>query len=178
VKTIFAATAAAVILMASPALADCNGSHVLDRCLFGTWNYASGGSAAWMSRNIHMAHVTGLTHNGLTITFRPDGTFSTGHADIHATVAANDGSMSGTGHAVGQANGTWSTAGGRFSFCTAPGGMRTTVTIMVHGRPMTVTPPMPTHPQATAYTCSGAALSTTMPIPGHEPIVTVYSRGH
>ncbi len=86
--------------------------------------------------------------------------------------------MSGTGHAVGQASGTWSTTGGHFNFCLAPGGMRTTVTVMVHGRPMTVTPPAPTHPQATAYTCAGATLTTTTPIPGHEPIVTVYARGH
>ena len=169
----------AAALAAAPAFADCAGSHAIDRCLIGTWNYASGGSAAWLNRNIHSAHVTGLTHNGLNITFRPDGTFSTGQTDIHATVAANDGSMTGTGHAVGQANGTWSATGGKFSFCMAPGGMKTTVTVMVHGRPITVTPPAPTHPQATSYTCNATALTTTItPIPGREPIVTVYSRSH
>jgi hypothetical protein len=56
--------------------------------------------------------------------------------------------------------------------------MRTTVTIMVHGHPMTVTPPAPTGPHATAYSCGGNTLTTTTPIPGHEPIVTVYARGH
>ncbi|HEX4301637.1 MAG TPA: hypothetical protein VHZ78_02505 [Rhizomicrobium sp.] len=169
-----AAAFAATLLAASPALADCAGSHALDRCLIGTWHYASGGSAEWMSRNIHMAHVTGITHNDLTITFRPDGTFATGHTDVHATIAANDGSMTGSGHAEGQASGAWSAGGGHFNFCMTPGSMRTTVTIVVHGRPMTVTPPMPTHPTATAYTCSGNMLTTTQPIPGHEPIVTIY----
>jgi hypothetical protein len=172
-----AAAAVVSLLAASPAFADCAGSHALDRCLIGTWHYTSGGSAAWMARNIHMAHVTGLTHNGLTIAFNGDGTFSTGQADIRATVAANDGSMSGTGHAVGRASGTWSTTAGHFNFCMTPGSLRATVTIMVQGHPMTVTPPAPTHPQATPYTCSGNTLTTTQPIPGHEPIVTVYARG-
>ncbi|HEY4944039.1 MAG TPA: hypothetical protein VII56_21605 [Rhizomicrobium sp.] len=176
-KKLFAC-AAFSLLVASPALADCAGSHVLDRCLIGTWHYASGGSAAWMSRNIHMAHVTGITHNDLMITFMADGTFATGHSDVHATVAANEGGMTATGHAVGQASGTWSATGGRFSFCTTPGSVHTAVTVTVHGRPITVTPPVPTHPQATAYTCNATSLTTSQPIPGHEPIVTKYSRSH
>ena len=163
---------------ATPAFADCAGSHALDRCLIGTWSYSSGGSGAWMARNIHMAHVTGVTHNDLKISFRPDGTFSTGHVDVHATVAANDGSMTGSGHASGQASGTWSAMGGHFNLCTTPGSVTTTVTVVVHGHPITVAPPMPAHPQATAYTCNAATMTTTSPIPGHEPIVTTYSRGH
>ena len=171
--------AALACLAATPALADCAGSHALDRCLIGTWHYASGGSAAWMSRNIHMAHVTGLSHNGLSLTFRPDGTFSTGQVDVHATVAANDGSMTGAGHATGQAAGTWSAAGGRFTLCVAPGSLRTTVTVVVHGHPITVTPPPPTHPQVTPYACNATVLKTTQTVlPGRDPIVTLYSRGH
>ena len=170
--------AAVFACAATPALADCAGSHALDRCLIGTWSYSSGGSAAWMARNIHMAHVTGVTHNDLKIGFRPDGTFSTGHVDVHATVAANDGSMTGSGHASGQASGTWSAVGGHFDLCTTPGSVTTTVTVVVHGRPITVTPPTPVHPQSTAYVCNVATLTTTQPIPGHEPIVTTYSRDH
>jgi len=150
---------------------------VIDRCLIGTWTFSGGGSAEWMSRNIHRAHVTGISQSGLTMTFRPDGSFSTGQVDIHATVAANDGSMSGSGHATGQASGTWTAGGGRFTLCVAPSSLHTTVTIVVHGRPMTVATPPPTHPQATAYTCNATALTTTQPIPGHEPIVTRYRRG-
>jgi hypothetical protein len=176
VNRLLAATAAACLL-ATPALADCAGSHALDRCLVGTWTFAGGGSAEWMARNIHHAHVTGISQNGLTLTFGPDGTFSTGRVDIHATVAANDGSMTGSGHASGQASGTWTAGGRRFTLCVAPSGLHTTVTVNVHGRPITVTPPPPTHPQATAYTCNATTLTTTQPIPGHEPIVTRYRRG-
>lgn len=176
-KFVFAA-AALLSLAATPALADCAGSHALDRCLIGTWSYASGGSAEWMSRNIHQAHVTGLSHGGLTIVFNGDGTFSTGQIDIHATVAANDGSMSGSGHTVGRVTGTWSSAAGGFTMCATPGTSRTTVTVVVHGRPITVNAPPPTRPTATAYTCNATTLTTTQPIAGHEPIVTRYSRGH
>ena len=173
------ACAAATPAFAAPsAFANCAGSHVLDRCLIGTWSYSSGGSAAWMARNIHMAHVTGVTHNDLKISFRPDGTFSTGHVDVHATVAANDGSMTGSGHASGQASGTWSAAGGHFNLCTTPGSVTTTVTVVVHGRRITVSPHTPVAPHATAYVCNAATLVTTQPIPGHEAIVTTYSRSH
>jgi hypothetical protein len=175
----FLALAALSFFASSPALADCAGSRVQDRCLVGTWNYASGGSAAWMSRNIHSAHVTGISHNGLNISFRADGTFSTGQVDIHATVAANNGGMTGTGHATGQASGTWSAAGGRFTLCLAPSTLHTTVTVVVHGHPITVTPAAPTHPQATAYACNATTLKTTQTVlPGRDPIVTLYSRGH
>ncbi|MEI9888040.1 MAG: hypothetical protein WDN08_16365 [Rhizomicrobium sp.] len=172
------AAAALAASAATPALADCAGSHALDRCLIGTWSYSGGGSASWLNRNARMAHVTGVSHNELKIAFRPDGTFSTGQVDIHATVAANDSSMTGSGHTAGRATGTWSAAGGRFTLCTTPGSVSTTVTVVVHGRPITVTPPAPTAPHATAYTCNAATLTTTQPIPGHEPIVTTYSRGH
>ncbi|HUO90635.1 MAG TPA: hypothetical protein VMU08_15775 [Rhizomicrobium sp.] len=176
-KQLLAASTVAV-LVSSPALADCAGSHALDRCLVGTWSYASGGSAEWLNRNVRMAHVTSVTHSGLSITFRPDGTFSTGHVDINAHVAANNGAMTGSSHSTGQASGTWSAAGGRFTLCMTPGALHTTVTVVVHGRPITVTPAMPPHPVPTAYTCSAASLTTTQPIPGHEPIVTAYSRAH
>jgi hypothetical protein len=162
-------------VVATPALAaDCNGSHALDRCLIGTWQYGSGGSADWMARNIHGAHVTGVTHNDLRLTFAGDGTFSTGHVDIKASATSNMSGMSATGHSVGAATGTWSATGGKFSLCTT--GVRTTVTMMIHGHPVTITPPAPTHPQQTAYTCNAIALTTTQPIPGHEPIVTTYRR--
>lgn len=167
---------AIAVLSATPALAaDCNGSHSLDRCLIGTWQYASGGSVEWMGRNIHNAHVD-ATHNDIRLTFGADGSFSTGHVDIHSSAVANTGAMSATGHSVGAATGTWSVTGGKFNLCTT--GVRTTVTVMVHGRPVTVTPPAPTQPHATAYTCNTSTLTTTQPIPGHEPIVTTYRRSH
>lgn len=166
----------AAALIATPALADCNGSHALDRCLIGTWSFAGGGSAEWMARNIHGAHVTGVSHNDLKLTFAGDGTFRTGQVDIHATATSNMSGMSATGHSVGQASGTWSVTGGKFNLCTS--GVSTTVTMMIHGRPVTVTPPASTRPHATAYTCNAAGLTTTQPIPGHEPIVTRYSRSH
>lgn len=177
-KRVLIAAAIAAFAATPLAAADCAGSHALDRCLIGTWSFSSGGSAAWLNRNARMAHVTGVTHNDLKISFRPDGTFSTGHVDVHANVAANDGSMTGSGHATGQASGTWSAAGGRFNLCTTPGGVTTTVTVVVHGRPITVRPTAPAAPHATVYTCNATTLVTTSPIPGHEPIVTTYSRGH
>ncbi len=174
------AAAAIACFAAAPAFAaDCAGSHALDRCLIGTWSYSSGGSAQWMARNVHQAHVTGITHNDLKLSFRPDGTFSTGHVDVHATVAANDGSMTGSGHATGQASGTWSAGGGHFNLCTTPGSVTTTVTVTVHGRPISVTPHTPVAPHATAYTCNATTLTTTQTIlRGRDPLVTTYSRDH
>jgi hypothetical protein len=169
---------ASLFLLASPALADCAGSHAIDRCLVGTWNYQSGGSAEWMARNIHQAHVTGISHGELSIMFHPDGTFATRPVNITAAVQSNNTDTHGTGHTVGEARGTWSADSGHFNLCTDPGSIRTTVTVVVHGRPMTVQAPVTdARPHATAYTCAGNTLTTTQPIPGHEPIVTRYVRG-
>jgi hypothetical protein len=168
----------ALCLFSAPAFADCAGSRAVDRCLIGTWHFQSGGSADWMARNIHQAHVTGISHNDLVITFRPDGTFETRPVNITADVASDRGDAHGTGHTRGQARGTWTAAGGRFTLCTDPSSIRTTVSVVVHGRTITV-PASDTaaRPHATAYTCGGAAMVTTQPIPGHEPIVTRYVRG-
>lgn len=177
VKKLFA-LAALSVLTVTPALADCNGSHALDRCLVGTWKYTSGGAAEWLNRNNRMAHVTGVDHGQIALTFRPDGSFATNTVDIHATVTANDHSMSGSGHTQGQASGTWSAAGGQFTLCTAPSSLHTKVTVVVHGRPISVDAPPPAHPHATAYTCNATTMTTTTPIPGHGAIVTTYSRAH
>ena len=131
-----------------------------------------------MTRNIHMAHVTGVSHSGLTISFRADGTFATGQVDVHATVASNDGHMTGAGHSSGQAAGQWSASGGQFTLCPTTSNVTTTVTVNVHGHPITVTPHAPAVPTAMSYSCSVATLTTTQPIRGHEPIVTVYARAH
>ena len=177
-RSLFAVTAVS-LLIASPALADCAGSHSLDRCLVGTWSYASGGSAAWMSRNIHMAHITGLSHNSLNVTLRPDGTFSTGNVDVHSSVAANNGEVTGTAHATGQTSGQWSAAGGHLNFCATASTFQQTVTVVVHGRPITVTPhAMPVRPTAMDYVCNATTLKTTQPMAHLEPIVTLYNRGH
>lgn len=173
---LLAATALAVVI-ATPALADCAGSKAIDRCLVGTWNYKSGGGEQWINRNIRSVHVDGMTHNGLTMTLRPDGAFVSGKIDATANVRMKSGKMAGTGHATGQASGTWSAANGRLMLCMAPGGLTTKVTVMVHGKPITVTPPMNIRPQAMTYTCNATTLTTTVPIARREPVVTVYSRG-
>ena len=169
------AVAAVAIFAATPALsADCNGSHALDRCLIGTWQYESGGGAAWASRNIRGTHTT-ATNSDISLTFRGDGSFSTGHVDIHSSAVSSHGDISATGHSVGTATGTWSVAGNKFNLCAT--GVRTTVTVMVHGRSVAFAAPA-SQPHATAYTCSATALITTQPIPAHEPIVTAYRRSH
>lgn len=170
---------AALCLFAAPALADCAGSHAVDRCLVGVWHFQGGGSAEWMARNIHQAHVTGVSHNEIVITFRPDGSFATNPVNVTADVHSNTTDTHGTGHTEGVARGTWSAAGGRFTLCTDPSSIHTTVSVVVHGHTITV-PAADTaaRPHATVYTCNATTMVTTQPIPGHEPIVTRYVRGH
>jgi len=129
-----------------------------------------------MSRNIHGVHVNHIAHNDINMTFRGDGTFSTGTVDVHATVVARTGGMTGSGHATGQASGQWSVAGGHFNICPSASNLRTDVTVNVHGHMIHASPHVPTTPTATNYTCSSTTLTTRQPIAGHEPIVTVYAR--
>jgi hypothetical protein len=176
-KRLLGAVALAVVAT-SPALADCAGSHVLDRCVIGTWRFASGGSATWMAHNIHSAHITAMSNGGVTLVFNGDGTFSTGNVDIHTTVTANNGQMTGTGHATGQASGQWSASGGTLNFCATGSTLHQTVTVVVHGRPITVTPNAPPHPSAMQYACTASTLTTTHAMPHLQPLVTTYSRSH
>ena len=170
--------AALLLSFASPALADCAGSHDLDRCLIGTWHYANGGSAQWVSRNIHGVRVSHIAHNDINMTFREDGTFSTGPVDVHATLVARTGGMTGSGHATGQASGKWSAASGHLNICPTASSFRSDVTVNAHGHLIHVSPHVPTTPMATSYTCTSSLLTTRQPIAGHEPIVTTYTRAH
>lgn len=177
-KTLLSLCLAAATLAATPALGDCLGSKTLDRCLVGTWKMTGGGAAAWMGHNIHSAHITAMSANGVTLVVRGDGTFSTGDVDVHTAVAADNGHLTGTGHATGSASGQWSVSGRNLNFCAAGASFHQTVTVVVNGKPITVTPNSAPRPTAMAYTCNASTMTTTHVMPHLEPIVTTYSRSH
>lgn len=166
----------AAALAATPTLAaDCNGSHALDRCLIGTWQFASGGGADWMKRNMPNVHTTGTSPSNIKITLRPDGTFSSTPIDMHTTATAAQGHVqAATAHIAGQAMGVWSAGGGKLTLCTQ--GISNTVTVVIGGKPHTISQPI--KPSLIAYTCNAATMTTTRPMPRGGPIVTTYSRSH
>jgi hypothetical protein len=175
-KSFALAATSLALLFPAQATADCAGSQPQDRCLIGTWKYAGGGSVEWMSRNVHMVHVSHISQRGINISFRADGSFATGDVDVRAAVVARNGEIAGTGHAGGQTSGRWSASGGHFNLCPIASSLQTSIAVSVHGRSIRVAPHLPTAPTKTNYACSATTLTTIQPIAGREPIVTTYAR--
>ncbi len=170
----------AVLLLAAwsgPARADCQAPPSIDNCLVGSWKQTGGGAAEWMRQNLKMAQPTAAPSDG-TLTFNADGTFSTSKVDSKAEVTAPGTSMHATGQMSAQASGTWSAASGTLTLCMTSVDSKGTIELEGPGgkKMKMAMPQMQPANTSMAYTCAGAALSTTQPMPKNTTMTTNYAR--
>jgi hypothetical protein len=159
-----------------PARADCRAPPSIDTCLVGTWKQ-TGGGGEWMRQNLKMAQPTAAPSNG-TLMFNADGTFSTSKVDSKAEVTAPGTSTHATGQMNAQASGTWSAAGGTLTLCMTSVDSKGSIEIEGPGgkKMRLAMPQMKPANTSMAYTCAGATLSTTQPMPKNTTMTTSYAR--
>lgn len=154
---------------------ECAGSHEVDQCLVGTWELTTHGAEQWMREHGQPVQLTGVARANNTMTLLEDGTFTTGAARVDAAVHSDD--MRGTGRMVGQSSGRWSAAGGRFNVCPDATALTGTVTVIVHGRSVTVpTPSGPAPDSSQPYTCNGTSLQVTMSMGSAGTVQSIYTK--
>jgi len=154
---------------------ECAGTHEVDQCLVGTWELAAHGAEQWMREHGQPLQLTSVARANNTMTLLEDGTFTTGAARVDAEVRSDD--MRGTGRMVGQSSGRWSAAGGRFNVCPDATALTGTVTVVVHGRSVTVpTPSGPAPDSSQPYTCNGNSLQVTMSMGSAGTVQSVYTK--
>ena len=170
------AVVSAAVLFAAPALAeDCAGSHVVDRCLVGTWQMTTNGMDAWAKKHLRNFRATNVKASGNTITLNADGSFATGASHVTAQGAMpNGGSASSTMDA--QASGAWSAAGGKFNLCAKQSSMQGTTSITQGGH-TTTSPVEHAVPSVSTqtYSCAGDTFSTTRKMSGDD-ITSIYTK--
>ncbi len=152
----------------------CAGTREMDRCLVGAWELTSHGAEQWMRDYGSPVKLTGLRRTNNVITLRDDGTFTTGASRIEAEAQGED-NIRATADLASQASGRWSAAGGRFNVCPDTRTQSGTVTVIVHGKPITV--PMDTGPQQDSsqpYTCDGASLRMNMALGSGGHVENIY----
>jgi hypothetical protein len=154
---------------------ECAGTHEVDQCLVGTWELTTHGAEQWMREHGQTLQLTSVARANNTMTLLEDGTFATGAARVDATVRSDD--MRGAGGMVGQSSGRWSAAGGRFNVCPDATALTGTVTVIVHGRSVTVpTPSGPALDSSQPYTCNGTSLQVTMSMGSAGTVQSVYTK--
>jgi hypothetical protein len=167
----------ALAAWAGSAQADCQAPHSIDNCLVGTWKQTGGGAAESMRQNLKMAQPIVAPNDG-TLTFNGDGTFSTSKVDSKAEVTAPGASMRATGQMNAQASGTWSASGGTLTLCMTSVDSKGTIELGgPAGKKMKLAmPQMKPANTSMIYTCAGATLSTTQPMPKNTTMTTSYAR--
>jgi len=160
-----------------PAQADCPSPPSIDSCLVGSWKQTGGGAAEWMRQNLKMAQPTAAPSDG-TLTFNANGTFSTSKVDSKAEVTAPCTSTRATGQMNAQASGTWSAAGGTLTLCMTSVDSKGSIEIEGPGgkKMKLAMPQMKPANTSMAYSCAGATLSTTQPMPKNATMTTSYAR--
>lgn len=160
-----------------PARADCQAPPSIDTCLVGTWKQTGGGAAEWMRQNLKMAQPIAPPADG-TLAFNGDGSFSTSRVNSKAEVTAPGTSMRATGEMNAQASGTWSAAGGTLTLCMSSVDSKGSIEIQGPGgkKMKMAMPQMKPANTSMAYTCAGATLSTTQPMPKDTTMTTSYAR--
>ena len=154
---------------------ECAGTHEVDQCLVGTWELTTHGAEQWMREHGQPLQLTSVARANNTMTLLEDGTFNTGAARVDAAVRSDD--MRGTGRMVGQSSGRWSAAGGRFNVCPDATALTGTVTVIVHGRSVTVPAPSgPALDSSQPYTCNGTALQVTMSMGSAGTVQSLYTK--
>ncbi len=143
-----------------------------DACLFGTWRLAGGGGAEWANRQLPGRYST----VNESMTFRRDGSFITGAAQITADTRVSG--SGGHGQAVAQSGGRWSARDGRLNMCadmqTLSG--QTVITFPDGQRAVIPVPDVQPGSAVISYVCNATSLRTEIPIPGAPPIISEYTR--
>jgi len=157
---------------------DCAGLRETDACLVGTWRMTGGGMEEALRARFP---VPGLTRMELTppdITYRADGSFSTGTASAEIDVRQPDKDIDARGRV--SASGRWSAAGGRLNTCTDVQNYTGRMDIRTPDRSGTVgvpgPPPGATGTMSMTYSCSRDMLTTTMDVPGIGPVESTFAR--
>lgn len=150
-------------------------SAASDACIVGTWQPIGNAAAEWMQRNAPGIRVAVEQQQG-ALEFRADGSYA---AAGSATAKASSENMSATTRDTRfQAQGTWSTDGGRLTLRPSRESMSGTMKIQgPNGR--TIEMPMPKGPaqvQEMQYACGATELETRMAIRNATPIVQRYKR--
>lgn len=130
-----------------------------------------------MRQNLKMAQPTTAPSNG-RVMFNADGTFSTSKVDSKAEVTAPGTSTRATGQMNAQASGTWSAAGGTLTLCMTSVDSKGSIEIEGPGgkKMRLAMPQMKPANTSMVYTCAGATLSTTQPMPKNTTMTTSYAR--
>lgn len=166
-----------MILALLPLLSLAGGAQgATDACVVGTWEPVGNAATDWMQRNAPGMQVAIAQQQG-TLEFRPDGSYAAG-GRAEATATGAGGMSATTRDAQFQAQGRWSTAGGRLTLHPSRESTSGTMKIQVPGG-RTLEMPMPRGPaqvQDMQYACSGAELETRMAIRNATPIVQRYRR--
>jgi len=114
-----------------------------------------------------------------TLTFDANGgTFSTSKVDSKAEVTAPGTSTRATGQMNAQASGTWSAVGGTLTLCMTSVDSKGSIEIEGPGgkKMKLAMPQMKPANTSMAYSCAGATLSTTQPMPKNATMTTSYAR--
>lgn len=154
---------------------ECAATREIDQCLIGTWELTSHGAEQWMREHGNPVQLTSVARANNTMTLLDDGTFSTGAARVAAELQSEH--IQGRGRMVGQASGRWSAAGGRFNVCPDARTLEGTVTVTVHGRPITVPAQSgPSHDSSQPYVCSGTSLRVSMSMGSAGTVDNIYTK--
>jgi hypothetical protein len=167
-----------VAFVPQAALADCQGSHAVDRCVVGTWKMTQNGAQIWMEENIHGAHLHSIQASNNTVTFSADGTFQTGQVDIEARVVDDGRASSASAHLQAQSSGTWAAHDGHLDMCPTHTVQSGSLNLKdAHGH--AITAPMARVPQrngVVSYTCGGSTMTITQPMPRNTVATSIYAK--